>query len=186
MRYDFFADEEDKLTLLSYIFNETDLQVFDLSSKYGEGIKEYPTVDEITSCFNLKDETLQGAYFQLWSPRFKGKAEFRKIELDPRRCNGHTFRYATEGWGLIQLYLHGINGDRLKASHIGHFNQAGAAKWAAVNKAKGPVDLWDWNVIQKTSSHLKYLIHKKLSVKTLGSCGVMAGAERLERKGLIL
>jgi len=186
MSYDFFAAEEDKLILLNYIFSETDLQIFDLASEYGATVKEYKSVGEITSCFDMKDENLRDVYFLLWSPRFKGKVEFRKIDLDPRRCKGHTFRYNTGGWGLIQLYLHGINAGRLKASHIGHFNRAGAAKWAEVNKAKGDVDLWDWSAIQKTSSHLKYLIHKKLSVKTIGSSGVMAGAERLEKNGLIL
>lgn len=87
MTYDFFAGEEDKVKLLNYIFNDTDLCIFDLSSRYGEEIKEYLTVDEIISSFDLTDKNPQGAYFQLWSPQFKGEVEFQRVELDPRRCD---------------------------------------------------------------------------------------------------
>ena len=47
--------------------------------------------------------------FQLWSPDFNGGIVFEKIQLDPKRCNGHAFRFATQGWGLIQLYFGGLN-----------------------------------------------------------------------------
>lgn len=90
------------------------------------------------------------------------------------------------GWGLIQLYLHGVAGNRLKPSHIGHFNRAGASKWETANKVYGNVDSWDWGAIQKTSNHLKYLLHKKLSVKTIGSYGVLPGAAKLEENGVLL
>jgi hypothetical protein len=186
MTYDFFADAEDKIALLDYIFKETDLQVFDLASALGADIKEYNTVADITSCFDLKNNTPNGVHFQLWSPQFGGQIEFQRVNLNPDSRNGHTFRYNTRGWGLIQLYLQGINGNRLMASHIGHFNRAGALKWEAIHQDIGSVDSWDWKAIQKTSSHLKYLLHKRLSVKTIGSRGVLAGAEKLEKNGIKL
>jgi len=186
MTYDFFADEEDKVALFNYIFDQTDLQVFDLASDYGQEIKKYESLADITSHFDLKNETKGGIHFLLWSPLFKGKVVHKRIELDPKRCNGYTFRYNTEGWGLIQLYLHGIDGNHLKYSHIGHFNRKGALKWEGINKGMGLVDDWDWKVIQKTSNQLKYLLHSKLSVKTKGSYGVLAGAEKLETNGIIL
>ncbi|MBD1362299.1 hypothetical protein IDJ77_00630 [Mucilaginibacter sp. ZT4R22] len=120
MNYDFFADEADKLSLLTYILQETDLQIFDLSSPFGETIRRYESVDDIRSRFDLKNETPSAIHFQLWSPQFKGEPIFRKIELNPKYCNGLTYRFATEGWGLIQLYLGGISGKNLKHSHIGH------------------------------------------------------------------
>jgi len=186
MTYDFFAAEEDKIKLLSYIFTETDLRIFDLSSAYGEDIKEYKTVEDISAQFDLRNETSGSICFQLWSPIFQGKPVYKRIELDPKRCKGHTFRFSTEGWGLIQLYLGGIKDAYLKHSHIGHFNEKGALRWEPFNKTNGRVNAWDWQAIQKTSSHLKYLLHKKLSVKTIGSYGVLPGAEKLEKGGFIL
>ena len=88
--------------------------------------------------------------------------------------------------GAFQLYLHGINANHLKPSHIGHFNRAGALGLEGINKDYGFVDVWDWKAVQKMSGHLKYLLHKKLSVKTIGSYGVLPDAEKLEECGTVL
>jgi len=186
MTYDFFADEADKIEFLNYIFKETDLQIFDLDSPYGEKVKEYKEIADIMSCFDLKNEANCSVHFQLWSPQFKAEPNFRKIELNPKYCKGHTFRFSTEGWGLIQLYLRGVNGAYLSHSHIGHFNKKGALKWEGINLTNGKVGLWDWKAIQKVSSHLKYQLDKKFSVKRIGSFGVLKGAEELEKQGFIL
>ncbi len=99
MTYDFFADESDKIDFLNYIFNETDLQIYDLSSEFDEEICRYKNIEEIITKFDLKNGEKFSMTFQLWSPRFKGNVDFRKVELNPKYCKGHTFRYATEGWG---------------------------------------------------------------------------------------
>ncbi|MCO5945357.1 hypothetical protein [Mucilaginibacter flavidus] len=186
MTYDFFADEEDKISILNYLFEESDLQIFDLSSAYGEEVKEYKSIAEISSCFDLKNEKPHGTYFQLWSPKFKSPPLFQRVELNPKHCNGHTFRFTTGGWGLIQLYFGGIKDSTLKHSHIGHFNYKSALKWESINLQYGKVDLWDWQAIQKTSNHLKYLLDKKLAVRKIGTYGVLAGADLLEKRGIIL
>jgi hypothetical protein len=191
MIYNFFADKSDKIEILNFIFNETDFQLFDLASDYGQQISKYENIDTITSKFSLKEESL--ITFQLWSPRFKANPIFRKIELNPKRCNGHTFRYATEGWGLIQLYFGGLkqsnlNGElqtRLHKSHIGHFNQKGALTRENGNLGYGKANMWNWKEIEKTSRQLKYHINNRLAVKTLGSFGVLREAEILERSGVI-
>jgi len=184
MTYDFFAATKDKAAILNYIFEETDLQIFDLSSPYGQQVKQYKSTAEISSCFDL--ENTAGIYFQLWSPEFKAKPQFQKIDLNPQYCNGHTFRFETRGWGLIQLYFGGVANSVLKHSHIGHFNQKGALKWEGIDAQKGKVDLWDWKAVQKKSDQLKYMLDKKMSVKRIGSYGVLAGAEQLEKQGVIL
>lgn len=190
MTYNFFADEADKIEILNFIFNETDLQIFDLGSDYGQKINRYENIDTITSKFNLTEEI--SITFELWSPRFKAAPNFRRVELNPKYCKGHTFRYATEGWGMIQLYFGGLKQTRfdgllqtrLYKSHIGHFNQNGASKWEGINIDNGKVNQWDWKEIEKTSSQLKYHLHNKLAVKKLGSFGILKGAENLEKVGV--
>lgn len=186
MTYDFFAGESDKKTILNYIFNETDLKIFDLASPPGEKVREYHNIADITSFLDLTDETYNTIHLQLWSPPFKGKPAFRRIELNPRHCNGHTFRYATEGWGLIQLYLYGIKGDSLKHSHIGHFNHKGAAKQEGTNPGISKAALWDWKEIQKTSVNLKYMLDKRLSVERTGTYRILPRAKQLMEKGIKL
>jgi hypothetical protein len=186
MTYDFFADKADKLEILEFIFKDTDLHVYDLSSAYGQEICQYKTVDEVSSKFDLDNGDKFAVTFQLWSPRHKGKPLFRKIDLDPKRCNGHTFRYSTEGWGLIQLYFGGLKNNELKHSHIGHFNEKGALKWDETNNVNGLVSSWDWTEIQATSRKLKYQIHNKLATRKIGSFGVLSGADKLEKQGIKL
>jgi hypothetical protein len=186
MTYDFFADRNDKLQILEFIFNETDLRVYDSASAYGKEISEYKNAAEIASAFDLLNGGKFSQTFQLWTPRHAGKPVFRKIDLDPKHCNGHTFRYATDGWGLIQLYFGGIQANELHESHIGHFNEKGALKNERANSFNGPVADWHWSEIQKTSTRLKYHIQKKLAVRSIGSFGILEGADQLSKSGIVL
>jgi hypothetical protein len=186
MTYNFFANKADKLEILEFIFKETDLHVYDLSSEYEKEVCEYKTVDEISSKFDLDNGNKFEVTFQLWSPRHKGKAIFRKIELDPKRCNGNTFRYSTDGWGLIQLYFGGLKNNELNQSHIGHFTEVGASKNESSITFNGKVNTWNWTEIQVTSRKLKYHIHNKLATNKIGSFGVLLGANQLEAQGIKL
>jgi hypothetical protein len=186
MTYDFFADKEDKIKILEFIFKETDLHIYDLGSPYGQEICEYKTVEEISLKFDLDTGDKFANTFQLWTPRHKGKPIFRKVDLDPKRCNGHTFRYSTEGWGLIQLYFGGLKNNELNQSHIGHFNEKGALKWEETNKVNGLVSYWDWIEIQATSRKLKHHIHNKLATRKIRSFGILSGADKLETEGIKL
>lgn len=181
MNYDFFADKQDKINVLEFIFNETDLRIYDLASAYGHHVCEYKLIDEIVSKFDMEGSFLT---FQLWSPRHGSQPTFRRIELNPKYCKGYTFRYNTEGFGLVQLYFDGVRNNQLSHSHIGHFNEKGAAKLES-----NPFDKtsnWDWNEIKKTSNKLKYHIHNKLAVSKMGSSGVLAGAKELQLNGIKL
>ncbi len=186
MTYNFFADKADKLEILEFIFKETDLRVYDLSSPYGQEICEYKTTDEIASKFDLNNGDKFDVTFKLWTPKHEGEPIFRKVDLDPKHCNGHTFRYSTEGWGLIQLYFGGLRNNELNQSHIGHFNEKGASKYAETNLVNGLAPAWNWTEIQKTSRKLKYHIHNKLAIRKIGSMGILNGADKLEIQGVKL
>jgi hypothetical protein len=186
MNYDFYADKIDKLEILEYIFDETDLRVFDLGSIPGERICEYTSANEINEKFDLENGGSNSLTFQLWTSRFKAQPVFRKIELNPKNSKEPTFRYSTDGWGLIQLYFGGIKNQELNRSHIGHFNEKGALKLEGINLVNGKVSNWDWKEIEVTSRKLKYQIHNRLTVKKLGSFGILNGADKLEKQGIKL
>jgi hypothetical protein len=186
MNYDFFANKQDKISVLDFIFNTTELQVFDLSSPYGEEINQYKSTAEIISRIELERGRQSAVALNLWAPDFGGKVLFRRVELNPKYCKGNTFRYATEGWGLIQLYFGGLEDNILFHSHIGHFNEKGALKWEGINDEKGKVSLWNWKAIEQTSRKIKYQIHNKMSVRKKGSFGILQGAEGLSKSGVKL
>lgn len=80
MNYDFFADKADKLKVLDFIFKDTDLQVYDLGSPYGQEICQYKTVAAISSKFDLEIDQF-GTTFQLWTPRHGGEPILEKLNL---------------------------------------------------------------------------------------------------------
>lgn len=186
MNYNFFADKTDKLKILDFIFRDTDLHVYDLSSPYGQEICEYKTVDEVSSKFDLDNGDKFAVTFQLWSPSHKGQPVFRKIDLEPNHAKGHTFRYSTDGWGLIQLYFGGLKNHELNQSHIGHFSEIEALKNETTTTFNGKVNAWDWTEVQATSRKLKHQIQNKLAIRKIGSFGVLPGADHLERQGVLL
>jgi hypothetical protein len=185
MSYNFFADKTDKLEILDFIFSEANLQVYDFGSNYEQKICQYRSSDAISSKFDLEIDEF-GTTFQLWKPRHKGKPIFRKVDLDPKHCNGHTFRYLAEGWGLIQLHFGGLKHNELKRSHIRHFSEKGAIKCDSTNNVKGFISSWDWAEIQSTSRKLKYHIHNKLAKRKIGGFGILSGADKLEKQGVKL
>lgn len=186
MIYDFFADKTDKLHILEYIFSNTDIQIFDTSPPAGQEIRNYKSMDEIASNFDLVNGEKIAVTFQLWTPRHKGEPLFRKIELDPKRNNGHTFRYSTDGWGLIQLYFGSLSNNKLNQSHFGHFTEKAALNWEESYSFNGKVSNWDWTEIQTTSRNLKYLILNKMAKRKIGGFGVLSGADKLEKQGIKL
>ena len=147
MNYNFLATKSDKMNVLNYLFENTDLQVFDSYSEYGQEICQYRSTTEIATKFDLENGGQFAVIFQLWSPRFGGEVMFRRIELKPRYCNGHTFRYATGGWGLIQLCLGGCQKNSLHHSNIGHFNERGALGRVDDDKELAEVKRWNWKEI---------------------------------------
>ncbi|MBO0358201.1 hypothetical protein J0X19_09620 [Hymenobacter sp. BT186] len=186
MNYNFYASQDDKLALLQYLFNETDLHLYDSYSAYGEEVSEYSCLEEITSKFDLDSGSQSAVMFQLWSPLFSGAIHCERINLDPDYCQGHTFRYRTSGRGLIQLYLGGRNSQGLHYSHLGHYSEKGAAAWESVSPSLGRTSLWNWQVINSTSRKLKYLLHNKWAVEKRGSIGILPGAAALEQQGVLL
>ena len=186
MTFDFYADYNDKIAILEFIFNDTDLQVFELGSAYEQEIKKYRSSDEIVSLLDLINGDKFAITFQLWTPRHKGKPVFRKITLDPNLCNGHTFRYSTDGWGMIQLYFGGIRNNTLHLSHFGHFTEKGAMKWEETNTFNGNVNDWSWKEIEATSKKLKQFIKTKLVVQKIGSIDVLIAAAKLQEEGVQL
>ncbi|GAB3635722.1 hypothetical protein GCM10027422_13120 [Hymenobacter arcticus] len=185
MNYNFLANAVDKMQVFEFIFENTDLQVFDLGSEPSQEIYRYKSTAEIASKFDLENGGQFAVTLQLWSPRFGGEVVFRKINLNPDYCNGHTFRYATVGWGLIHLYLGGHQKNCFHHSNIGHFNERGALVRADDDKELSEVKRWNWKEIVSISGRLRRQIHK-VAVGNFNGMDVMPGADVLSKTGVEL
>ena len=178
MTYDFYADEKDIVNILDYIFSETDLVLYELASTYGQNIKSFNETSEVLKNYNFCSSSESSATFQLWTPRFEGDLVIQKIDLNPKYCKGHTFRYSSEGWGLIQLYFGIRKNDKLPNSHLGHQSEKRALLWQDTNSNLGEVKKWNWKEIESTATKLKYQINNKMSIRKINNYGVLQGADK--------
>src|SRR6476469_5105150 len=105
---DFFAIRPDLEQLFTFLFAETDFRVFESYSEFGQSLREFPSFADLFATFDIGlDENGHGsaALLQLWSPSVMPKPRIERINLDPGKCDGFTFRFRISGYGLVQLYL---------------------------------------------------------------------------------
>jgi hypothetical protein len=179
---DFFATRADHEAILGFLFASTDIRMFESYSGFGQKLREFHSFEELTVAYDVgADPNGHGTavLLQLWSPAVEPGPQIERIALDPRRCEGHTFRYCIDGWGLIQLYLGGIHGRTITKSHYGHNSEARARKW-------GYSDGVDWGALKSLSNRVQYHIRGRLSVARVPGRPVLAEAYGLARSGYAL
>ena len=176
MYYDFYAAPEDIKKVFDFIFTDLNLEAYLAYSGYGEEMKSYTSTDQILKDFSFTDTVDNTINFQLWTPRFEGDLVINKINLDPRRCKGHTFRYTAEGWGLIQFYCGILKTNELHFSHLGHQSIKRATQWQDSYQNLGSVEKWNWKEVETTGRKMKYYIQKKLGVTRIGNYDTLENA----------
>ena len=104
---DFYATPDDHEHLLHWLFEEGACKVFELSSDFEQPLREFSTTNEVLTQFDRTyrtGEKWHTVHLQLYvigaSPPFVP----RRVQLNPENCNGATFRYSADGWGLVQKF----------------------------------------------------------------------------------
>jgi hypothetical protein len=184
----FYATPKDHEVLLHWLFEEATCRVFELASDFEQPLKEFRSTDEVISQFERTHSTgvnWHQIYLQLYvlgaAPPFVPK----RISLNPEACNGATFRYGAEGWGLVQLYLGAESKHGIEMSHTNHNSQKRAEVWASTITNMQEPSLWDFKKVTAFSSRLNRQI-KKLSVAKVGSCLILPNAFKLRQAGTLL
>jgi hypothetical protein len=160
---DFYALRDDIRELVHFIFEETDARVFESYSEYDAELREFRSLDELSSAFQLGSDPHgngSAVLLQLWFPSVMRAVQFERITL---KVAGHSFRYRVSGVGLVQLYLGGESGSVVTASHYGHWSEAGARQ-----RATGDVDAVDWSALSRISGRVQRHIRKLAVAKVRG------------------
>jgi hypothetical protein len=185
---DFYATPDDQEALLAWLFAENTCHVYEAYSEFERPLRRFETPGEVLGEFNRRHPNgtkWSLVFLQLYvlgaSPPFKT----RRIELDPKKCGGATFRHATDGWGLVQLQLHDSDGLKLDASHTNHSSRRRAEAWAPTFPDHTDIDSWDFERITSFSSRLNRRI-RNFSVAKVGSRSVLPGALKLWDSGTSL
>jgi len=97
--------------------------------------------------------------YTLYCPEAKGHTHERRIALKPETCNGHTFRFRQEGWGLIQLQC-SFQGFPIVECRIAVNSEVRAATWSDTYPGFQSPASWDWAVIEKKAGRLVRLLRR--------------------------
>jgi hypothetical protein len=184
---DFYATPDDHEPLLQWLFADGACHVYELASDWEQPLKQFETAGEVMRQFERRypngdpRQVLLNLYVMGAGPVF----EPRRVALDPKACDGATFRYTSEGWGLVQLYLAAPRSDRLENSHTNHNSRKRAERWESLQADEPGSAAWDFDRITAFSSRLNRQIRKR-AVAKLGSRSVLSGALQLWDRGIAL
>jgi hypothetical protein len=160
---DFYALAEDCRDVLRFVFEQPGWVLFELASEPDRPVRKFHSLDALTQSFSLCEQTL---HFQLYAPEMRGSVHERRIDFNPGAVPGATHRFATEGWGLIQLYF-GVKGDRgLTASHTNHNSETRASSWSSTIGGLDEPGAWDWSAVARVSGRLCRYIRKRAVTKS--------------------
>jgi hypothetical protein len=170
---DFYALGEDLHQIFQYLFAETDVVAYELSSQPERSPAQFHSLAEIERAYSLG--SYRAGYLQLWSPSTCAQPIIRRIDI---KYPSPSFRYAVEGAGLIQFYLDGRKDGIVYHTHVGHWNEAGARQ-----RSIHPADDCDWRALASLSRKIQYHIRRKLAVASLYARPVLRQALEAVDKG---
>jgi hypothetical protein len=147
---DFYGLKSDLQKLLAFIYDETDIVIFEMSSEFDREIRRFTSLKDLEGTFAIGQMNKGQTHLQLWSASVMKEPKPRRINLTMK---DHSFRYAIEGAGLIQLYLGGLKENIIGETHYGHWNQAGAEERCVL-----PTKDCDWETLKKISGRLQRFI----------------------------
>jgi hypothetical protein len=151
--------------------------IYELSSEFDREVRHFGFLDELEAAYTLGAH--RAIHLQLWSPSVMVQPVIRRIALTA--VSGHTFRYAVEGAGLIQLHLDGIQDGIIHQTHYGHWNEAGARA-----RSIHPADDCDWRALSELSGRIQRHIRGRLASAKLFSRPVLHHAFAEVQRGASL
>jgi hypothetical protein len=159
---DFYALKEDIRSLFHFIFEETDLEVFEMHSELNAALRHFRSFHEIDRAFSLGVDKFGNAsetHLALWSPSVSTKPEPTLVNLNPRM--EHHFRYTLEesATGVIVLNLGGNHDGMITESCLFNWNEAGARY-----KGAKDVDTIKWAQLVRIAGKIQRHIRGKMAV----------------------
>ncbi len=160
---DFYALRPDAEEVLGFIFEQPGWVLHELYSVPNTDVRSFTSFHEVLDAAGQWSKPL---HFQLHTPGMGGRPHYRRIELKVRAIPGATFRYSTDGWGLIQLYFEVPNAARLAASHTNHNSEVRAQKWEPtyLDQSDRVAD-WNWSEVSRASGRLNRFVRARSAAK---------------------
>lgn len=185
---DFYAALEDHEQLLDWLFREGSCEILESYSELEKPLTQFGSTGEVLKVFERRYATgrqVDSVGLALYVIGSGPRPIIRRIALNPSSCDGATFRFVAEGWGLIGLSLQSVSEIGLRCSNTNHNSRLRAEKWAQVSDLLGNPDVWDFAKVTSCSARINREIRKR-AVDKIGGRVVLPGARSLRNSGVRL
>ncbi len=135
------------------IFKERPAAVVEAYSAFDLEPIELDSAEDICAYAGSKRSSDGYAHFAIVYPDMAGALTMARIELDSSKCGGHTYRYQSQGWGLIWVYLK-LSPTGGRESFVSANSEKRALAWAPTYPEMEAPSAWHWPSVAR---HLRRL-----------------------------
>jgi hypothetical protein len=154
-------DKNKLFELFEFISSESEVQIYESYSEMESEIIRIKNYSEFSNYFKHRvSESVKHLGFGVYYPESKGVVSITKIELDPKRCKGKTYRYRIDGWGIIFIHLNLIESDTKIECRISVNSQKRGENWKSTHPEFGDPESWEWKIVETNARKLINLIKK--------------------------
>ena len=162
-----FIDKNQLLELIEYILSDSTTELYESYSEMENEIVRINTLSEFKEYLDFGIYNGKEHFgFGIYNPEHKGKFFISKLTLNPKYCNGKTFRYRIDGWAIIFIQLDLKNGENQIECNISVNSKKRAENWKSTNPEFGNPELWEWKSVEsnarKIINRLKKSTHNKI------------------------
>ncbi|MBW8244317.1 hypothetical protein K1F50_16020 [Muricauda oceani] len=145
-------DKNQLLELIEFILSDYKVELYE---SYSEKEKEIVRINTLSEFKNYLDYGISNGKvhfgFGIYNPEHRGKFFVSKIPLNPKHCNGMTFRYRIDGWAIIFIQLDLKDGENHIECNISVNSKQRADNWKSANHEFGNPELWEWKTVESNA-----------------------------------
>ncbi|NER11754.1 hypothetical protein SAMN06265375_1112 [Muriicola jejuensis] len=157
-------DKNQLFELIEYILSDSKTEFYE---SYSEMEKEIVRINNLFEFQDYFDNGIANGKvhfgFGIYNPESKGKFFTSKIKLNPKYCDGKTYRYRIDGWAIIFIQLDLKNGENQIECNVSVNSKKRAENWKSTNPEFGNPELWEWKNVEsrtrKIINRLKKTTH---------------------------
>ena len=137
-------DKNQLFELMKFVLSDSKNELYESYSEY----KDYFA--------HSISENKKQLSFGIFHPESKGKFSITKLKLDPKYCNGKTYRNRIDGWGIIYIHLNLLNVENEIECRISVNSKKKAENWNITRPEMENPELWDWKIVESNTRKLIY------------------------------
>ncbi|GAA4239634.1 hypothetical protein GCM10022291_34770 [Postechiella marina] len=138
--------------LIEFILSNSKAEFYESYSEMEKELVRINNSSEFKDYFEYStSEKKRQLGFGIYNPESKGKFSITKLKLDPKYCNGKTYRNRIDGWGIIYVHLNLLNAENEIECRISVNSKKRVENWKSTNPEFGNPELWDWKIIESNA-----------------------------------